>query len=48
MTNDDDDDDDDDVQHIQGEHKKYPYTTFVDISAMREDFYVTFYNNVKQ
>jgi len=28
--------------------KSTPYTTFVDISAMREDFYVTFYNNVKQ
>ena len=34
---------------LQGEHKKVaPPTTFVDISAMREDFCIKFYTTVKQ
>ena len=37
------------VKVIQGKHKKYPPTTFVDISAMmREDFCMKFYTTVKQ
>jgi len=33
---------------IQGEHKKVAPTTFVDISAVREDFCMKFYTAVKQ
>ena len=37
------------AQHgLEGEHKKYPPTTFVDISAVRGDFCLKFYRAVKQ
>ena len=36
------------LKNLQGEHKKVAPTTFVDISAMREDFCMRFYATVKQ